>query len=330
MSDRAKILILRFSSIGDIVLTTPVIRCLHEQKNARIHFLTKSAYAPIVSANPNVEKVWSFTQKLEEVLQDLKEEDFDYIVDLHKNIRTTRVNLALKKPTLSFEKLNWQKWLMVNTKINFLPDVNIVDRYLGAVKELGVVNDGKGLDYFIPKEDKIKLKQLLPKGVSTYAALVIGAAHATKRMPVEKWIELCDQLPGTLVLIGGPDDREVAETIVEKSEASIINTCGQLSIHQSASIIQQAQQVITHDTGMMHIAAAFQKPILSIWGNTIPAFGMYPYYPKDMDRNISFEAEDLACRPCSKIGFEECPKDHFDCMNQIDIKAISQQFKRIR
>jgi ADP-heptose:LPS heptosyltransferase len=96
-----------------------------------------------------------------------------------------------------------------------------------------------------------------------------------------------------------------------------------LSLEGSAAVLRQAALVITHDTGMMHIAAAFQKKILSIWGNTVPALGMYPYYgPANPDQNTSFEVEGLSCRPCSKIGHQACPKGHFHCMNRQDVGKI--------
>ena len=104
--------------------------------------------------------------------------------------------------------------------------------------------------------------------------------------------------------------------------AHVVNLCGALSLYQSASFVRQAAKVATHDTGLMHIAAAFRKEMVSIWGNTVPKFGMYPFYPDGMDRNTTIEVQGLSCRPCSKIGHKRCPEKHFRCMNALDIAQI--------
>lgn len=312
-----KILIVRFSSIGDIVLTTPVVRCLRLQLNAEIHYLTKENYQNILISNPYIYKVWTIKTSISEVQKELKKEQFDYIIDLHKNLRTLHLRLVLKSKFLAFEKLNFQKWLITKFKINRLPNVHIVDRYLETVNSLGVKNDGKGLDYFIPKKDIISLNEYS----NTFTtAFVIGAAHATKRLPVEKIITICKtilkQKNHTILLLGGKEDAKNGEQIEKAIQHNISNLCGKLNLNQSASIIQQADKVITHDTGLMHIAAAFQKEIISVWGNTIPAFGMYPYV--DASKFKIVEVENLSCRPCSKIGHQTCPKGHFKCMANID------------
>jgi ADP-heptose:LPS heptosyltransferase len=321
-----KILVIRFSSIGDIVLTTPVIRCLHEQIDAEVHFLTKDSFRTIVDPNPFIKKVYSIKKELSEVIDELKKEDYDYVIDLHKNLRSLQVKRALKAKSHSFYKLNFEKWLMVNFKMDRLPNIHIVDRYLQTVASLGVVYDGKGLDYFIPAEMKIDATQFLAdklKGKQTkFIAFAIGAAHATKRLPTEKIIEICQKINLPVVLLGGPGDKETAIEIQKAVGDSVINTCGELKLHESASLVRQAHKVITHDTGMMHIAAAFDKDIISIWGNTIPEFGMYPYYPNGKNKNITIEVNGLSCRPCSKIGYQKCPKGHFKCMNLINLEKV--------
>lgn len=317
-----KILLIRFSSIGDIVLTTPVIRCLKQQLNGELHYLTKDAYASILEPNPYVDQVWTIKKRVGEVKAKLKAENFDYIIDLHNNIRSRQVKWVLRAKAYTFDKINWQKWLMVNFKINRLPEVHIVDRYLQPAMKLGVQNDGKGLDYFIPTEQEVNIQEQFQID-GNYIAFAIGAAHATKRLPIDKIIEICHQVQLPVLLLGGPAEKEEGAFIAEKAGKHVLNTCGQLKLHQSASVVRQAYKVITHDTGMMHIAAAFQKEILSIWGNTIPEFGMYPYYGNQKDRNTIFEIQNLSCRPCSKIGHETCPKGHFKCMELQNAKVIS-------
>lgn len=331
--NKPKILIIRFSSIGDIVLTTPVVRCLKQQLGAEIHFLTKKSFRSIIDANPYVDRVYAIQSKPKEVLAELVNERYHFVVDLHHNLRSLRVKLALGVYSKSFHKLNFKKWLLVRLKINRLPDVHIVDRYLDTVAKLGITNDGQGLDYFIPPEQEVNLADVCSwqgeradwrRAVTTgaYTAVIIGAAHATKRMPPTKLLELCQAIPGAILLLGGPDDQATGESIAAAIGARIINTCGRFSLHQSASLVRQAQKVVTHDTGLMHIAAALRKPIVSIWGNTVPAFGMYPYLPAGAPPAAIVEVNDLPCRPCSKIGFNQCPQGHFRCMQQIDPTAV--------
>ncbi len=316
-----KILVIRFSSIGDIVLTTPVVRCLKKQLGAEIHFLTKKNFEKIVASNPNIDRVFSIEKDISEVVNDLKSMNYDFVIDLHKNLRSWQVKRQLGVKSLSFQKLNIQKWLMVNFKINYLPNKHIVDRNLETVAVLGVKNDGAGLDYFIPKHDEVELSDYISfEGDDrSFIAFAIGAAHATKRLPAEKIIEICDKIKLPIVLLGGKEDMENADLIYSKSSSYIVNLVGKLNLNQSASVVRQAPKVITHDTGLMHIAAAFQKEIISIWGSTVPEFGMTPY-TKDSE---IIEVKGLSCRPCSKIGFDKCPKGHFKCMQMIDTLAVA-------
>ena len=156
-----------------------------------------------------------------------------------------------------------------------------------------------------------------------YIALVIGAAHSTKRLPAAQLIKLAAQIQLPVIILGGKDDLPTAEAI-HAALPHLYNACAKFSLHQSASIVRQAYKVVTHDTGLMHIAAAFCRPIATIWGNTIPEFGMYPYYPAKADVTyFSAQVNNLSCRPCSKIGYDNCPKKHFRCMTSQDLQAIA-------
>lgn len=257
-----------------------------------------------------------------DVLPDLKKESYDFIIDLHKNFRSKGIIFYLRKPVSSFSKINVNKWLIVNFKINKLPPVHIVDRYFQAVDKLGVKNDGKGLDYFIPKKDEVDLKTLPKLFQNGYVGWVIGGMHYTKMFPEEKIIEACGKINKSIVLLGGKNDFEKGERIRNFVGEKIFNACGKYSINQSASLVKQADKIITNDTGLMHMAAAFKKEIISLWGNTIPEFGMYPYMPGDEQKSHILEVKNLSCRPCSKLGFEKCPKKHFDCMEKIEVDKL--------
>lgn len=327
-----KILVLRFSSIGDIVLTTPVVRQLKTQvPGAQVHFATKPAYRQLLEANPYVDRLHLLSGSLSELVRELRAEQFDFIVDLHNNLRTRIIRLQLPGvPGRAFDKLNWQKYLLVRFKINRLPPLHIVDRYRAAAAPLGIQDDGAGLDYFIPPAQEVDVAAALPPGFRPghYVAVAIGAQHATKRLPLEKLIELMQNLaPRPVVLLGGPEDEPAGQAVVQAMQQSftcsiapslIYNGCGQFSLHQSASLLRQAQFVVSPDTGLMHIASAFRKQVFSVWGNTVPEFGMYPYRtPFEV-----LEVPGLACRPCSKIGFAQCPQGHFKCMREQQLARV--------
>ena len=319
-----KILIIRFSSIGDIVLTTPIIRCLKQQlKDAEVHFITKKQFGGILESNPYVDKLYTIEKNISEATKDLKKENYDFVIDLHHNLRSALAKATIGKKSKSFHKLNLEKWLMVNLRINKLPNTHIVDRFFETVKSLEVKNDGKGLDYFIPEKDEVNIKTLPAEFHNGYIGFVIGARCMTKQLPKEKIISICKKISMPIVLLGGKEDFEKGEAIkLQVSSHKILNACGKYNLHQSASLVNQAKKIITHDTGLMHIAAAFKKEIVSVWGNTIPEFGMYPYYGKSEVRSQKSEVKSLSCRPCSKLGFAKCPKGHFKCMNEINEEEI--------
>lgn len=316
---KKKFLLIRFSAIGDIVLTSPVIRCIKQQLGAEIHFLSKNAYRPILATNPYIDKIYTIKKRVGEVASQLRQEQYDSIIDLHKNLRSflVKLNLPFTK-SYSFNKLNFEKWLLVNFKINRLPKKHLVDRYFEALQPLGIQNDGAGLDFFLHQSDQA-LPVTLPR---EFTAVVIGAGRNTKAPTIQKWIAIIKGCSEAIVLLGGPAEKEKAAKLIEacslEIRSTITNLVGQINLQQSAYCIQQADKVITGDTGLMHIAAAFHKPIVSIWGNTVPAFGMYPYYGAQVDQNRVVEVKGLACRPCSKIGFDVCPQGHFKCMEKID------------
>lgn len=327
-----KILILRFSSIGDIVLTTPVIRAVKTQlPDAVVHFCTKKEYEFLLTENPYLDKIHTLDDNLTHLVKQLKAEQYDFILDLHHNLRTFFIRNVLRTEAGIVDKLNVKKWLMTNFKIDLLPKRHIVDRYMDAVAPLGVTTDDLGLDYYIPHKDHVEMEWLPRAYQHGFVALVIGAKYATKRLPQDRIIELCDRINKPIVLLGGSAEAATGEAVEAffkrhttpdqyteglkqlGKDAIVFNACGKFNFNQSASMVKQARWVFTHDTGLMHVAAAFKKEIFSIWGSTIPDFGMYPYRTKF----TIFENKKLSCRPCSKLGFGQCPKGHFKCMKEV-------------
>ncbi|CAN5869501.1 glycosyltransferase family 9 protein [soil metagenome] len=321
-----KILVIRFSSIGDIVLTTPVFRCIKKQlPETELHFVTKNNFKIVTANNPYIDKFFYLEDDLSATIKQLKKEKYDYVVDLHNNVRSFRIKRALKKRSFTVDKLNIEKFLLTNLNINIMPSEHITERSLDTVSSLGIVDDGSGLDYFIPKKDTVNEHDIPTAHSAGFIAIVIGATYNTKKLPVHKLQELCYRVDHPIILLGGKEDSNDGAMIASVDPVKIYNACGKFNLNESADLVRQAKLVVSHDTGLMHIAAALQKPIITIWGNTTPVFGMYPYYGNSSPLKFdSVEVSALRCRPCSKIGYNKCPLEHFNCMEKQDIDSLVQ------
>jgi ADP-heptose:LPS heptosyltransferase len=319
-----RILVIRFSSIGDIILTTPVYRCLKMQSECTIHVLTKQSFASALEANPYIDRIITIQKSVKEVRQLLKDQKYDLVLDLHSNIRSMRAKFHADARNIAFNKLNFKKFLLTKFHLNLLPDVHLVDRYMETVKDIGIVNDGAGLDYFIPERDQVNLSEFTDMNLeSGFVAVTVGAQHYTKVLPIEHLSEVLDGLKMPILLLGGKQEATRGEVLAEKQK-NIVNLCGKLNLNQSADVVRQSSVVMAHDTGLMHMAAAFKKPIVSIWGSTIPGFGVAPYYGNLSITSALFEVNGLPCRPCTKFGKSSCPKGHFKCMKNQDLPGITK------
>lgn len=321
-----KFLVIRFSSIGDIVLTTPAIRCLKQQvANAEVHFLTKEIFKTVTEGNPYIDKFFYFKEDLPTLIKALKLEHYDYIIDLHHNFRTQRIKWALHAKVLTYDKERFAKFLLTKFHINKMSGRHIVDRCLDTLLPLGVKNDEKGMDYFIPPHCEIKMEDLPMPHLVGYVAIVIGASYYTKKLPIHKLQELCKIFQYPIILVGGKEDFNEAEQIASVDTIRVYNACGKYNLHESADIVRKSKLVISHDTGLQYIACAFNKPVLAIWGGTSPLLDVEPYYANgNKDRYQNILVAGLTCQPCSNFGTKTCPKKHFKCMEDQDIDAIVQ------
>ncbi|GAB3504120.1 glycosyltransferase family 9 protein [Spirosoma knui] len=326
MAASTKLLILRFASIGDIVLTTPVVRCVKQQlAQTEVHFCTGQDYQPLVAYNPYIDKCHYLNGNLYQLIRQLRAEQFDYVIDLQNTWLTGLIKAALGVRSFSVETLSLRRWLYVRWKINAMPTQHVVDRYMATLHELGIKNDEKGLDYFIPYKDQVETDWLPPTHQHDFVAYAIGGQHLTKRLPVRRIIELCRKINHPVVLLGDKADRPQGEAVVQVlGSRYVYNACGQFNINQSASLIQRARVVFCHDTGLMHIAAAFGKKVYSIWGSTTPQLGNYPYKTP----YVRLEKQGLACRPCSPSGFNNCPMKHFRCMNDLSFDFEIKELRK--
>lgn len=318
-----KILIIRLSSIGDILLTTPLLRCLRKaHPKAEVHYLTFDKNKDLLACNPHIDQVISFQKTLFQTYQLLKSNRYDYIIDLHNNMRSTVLKNLLFVKYATLKKENYLKNRIVLFKNKTIHVSHIVSRYIDTAKALNVVEDHLGLEFYFP-DTFIEPPLLREK----YIVVVAGALKNTKQLPIQKLIDICKNVKIKMVLLGGKDEISRGSQLCSEIGDQIINLCGKTNFFESAFYIKNASLVLTHDTGMMHLASAFKKIIFSVWGNTVPAFGMSPYKPNA--QNVIYEVENISCRPCSRIGYAECPKKHFDCMQKQDTARIASDINAI-
>ncbi|MDR6784926.1 ADP-heptose:LPS heptosyltransferase [Pedobacter africanus] len=307
--------------MGDIIYTTPVVRCLKQQlPNCEIYFLTKPEFKYIYQNNPYLTGLLTLKPSLKDTIKEIKGEKFDLIIDLHRNLRSTIIKLKTGIRSSTYKKDHLNKWLVLKFKWNkLISSKHLVERYLETVEFLGVKNDNKPIDYYIAKD--YQLSDFLPEThQQKFIAFVIGATHFTKRLPNEKIIDICRGINLPVVLLGGNDVKENAAVITAAIGTQVYSTCGKTNLDQSVFLVSKAHKVIGFDTGLTHISEAFDKPLASIWGGTTPELlGVQPYKITD---SLIIE-EDLDCRPCSKFGLEKCPLGHFKCMKNINTEIIA-------
>ncbi|MBM3164230.1 MAG: glycosyltransferase family 9 protein [Bacteroidetes bacterium] len=312
-----KILVIRFSAIGDVLLTFPVLQGLNDKfPTAEIFFLTKHEQLPLLQLLPFEVKGLELQKSISDTAKVLKHHRFDQIIDLHNNLRTLLLQWSMFRFQWSrVKKHNAAKWCMTRfkTKNTWVP--SIVERYAKAAKvEL------------MGKRMVLNLDHAAPLSLPTkYAVWVLGAKFKTKQFPLEKirqTLALCD-VP--IILLGGEEELTMASSLSQEFPR-LINLVGKADFFQAALLLSRAKLVVTNDTGMMHLTSFYNLPMLCLWGNTVPGFGMGPY---GCDKVEHFQVTDLSCRPCSKIGYQECPKGHFKCMMQQDSTLLAARISAI-
>jgi len=316
-----KVLIIRFSSIGDIILTTPVLRCLKLQTGVEVHYLTKKSFSGLLQHNPHVDAVNCIDKEIgAELIEKLKTEQFDFIVDLHGNWRSLRIKKALGLPSKTFAKLNLQKWLLIHLGIDLMPRQHVADRYLDTLIHLGVSNDHRGLDYFMAPETNVDVDFNKP-----FIAWSIGGSFTPKKLAAVQVADVCNKLDLPVFLLGGSQDVNEADAIIEAcGKQNVQSFCGKLSLDQTALLIKNSRVLLSNDTGLMHIGAAFKKSIISFWGCTKPSLGFAPYAADSSSVQLLSETSK---RPCSKHG-KSCKYNALGCIKSIDSDKILRVLKQ--
>lgn len=332
-----KILIVRLSSIGDIVLTTPVVRALRRRfPSAEIHYLVKAAYAGLVSENPNLDAVITFPdhariKDLRRLLVRLRANRYDLCIDLHRSWRTAILRRLLAGRWLTYRKHVVRRALYVVTKNERLALPPAVERYFRAVAPLGLSDDGRGTELHLPATVVWQTTTLLRQAgwaPGPTVGLVPGAGYFTKRWPPERFAELAVRLHaavGSQILVFGSEaDRAAAETIVGAVGEGGLNLAGRLSLMESVAALDCCDLVVANDTGLMHAADALGKNLVAIFGSTTSGLGFFPHGC----RAVVVEAE-VPCRPCSHLGRGRCPKGHFRCMEAISVSQVERAALRL-
>ena len=314
MFEQLKILIIRLSSIGDIVLTTPLIRCLKQQKEAQIHYLTKNSYLEVIKNNPYIDKTFTLEKQDVHTINKLKKEHYDYVIDLQNNLRSYKVKKVLHATTYTVSKQNIKRYILIYFGANLLKN-HVVDRYFKTIEKLNIENDKKGVDYFIDKKTMVEFNIN-----QKYISWSIGGAYNNKKLSINQVCEVSNSINIPIVLIGGEKEKKDAKAIIDKSEnKNIISFCGEISLEESAYLIKHSNLFLTNDTGTLHIATAFNVPLLSFWGCTKPSLGFSPYSPKNVSKMI---VPNNSNKPCSKHG-KYCRFNEKGCVKTIDTQQIN-------
>lgn len=312
-----RVLVIRLSSIGDILLTTPIVRALKATfQGAQIDFLTKPNFAPLLEGNPALTTIFA-TENIE------PKQPYDLVVDLQHSL-TSRKYHRLGEKAVCYQKENWKKFLLVNFKVNLYREYeSVVERYAKSLAPFGIRLDEKGCEVFLNHEEMSFGKKHRTTGTPVLA-VCFGARHFTKRFPPERFANALNRLLEKnaidIWLLGGKEDAPIADEILSnmRSKSSVKNFSGRHNLRETAAMLAQADAVLSNDTGLMHLASAFQKSMVVLFGSSVKEFGFLPY--KSAFQLL--EVEGLKCRPCSHIGRDSCPKSHFKCMRDISEERL--------
>lgn len=306
-----------------MVLTTPIARCLKNQKKATVHYLIKEKFKEVIQENPNIDKVFIHKKG---VSKKLSKEKYDYIIDLQNNLNSYKIKTKLREvKKLTVNKENIKKWLLVNIGIDLLKKQHVVDRYFKTIKRLNITNDNKGLDFFIDSSYKIDNNKIPINLKEPYIAWAVGASYKNKILSSKQIINVCNELNQPVLLLGGKLDFLLGQKITtETTNKQVYNLCGKLSLKDSSFLVKNSRLFLTNDTGLMHIASAFKKKIISFWGCTKPSLGMYPYFADPQSKQVVFNPKKP---PCSKLG-NRCKHSKKGCISNIDSKVIYKEIQK--
>ena len=341
-----KTLIIRFSSIGDIALSSLLVRTLHQRfPSARIDFVIKSEFAELVAHNPYLTQVYALPVggtfgDLHRLRSTIKPSSYDLIIDIHDSLRSRFLSIGAQR-VVRINKRKLARFLLVHTSWDTYrfwggaPSVAL--RYLEPVQHLDVKDDGNGLEIHLPAEARLRAATIVQQvGIvpaDRVLAVCPGAKHGNKIWLAERFAEVATRASreagAALVLLGGRDDAERCaeiETAIRRSapHATVTNLAGSLSLLETAAVMERCTAVVTNDSGLMHLAACCKRSVVAVFGPTVRQFGFFPFGTE----NSVVEHPHLSCRPCTHIGLPQCPRKHFRCMEEIGADQVYENVRR--
>lgn len=335
-----KILVIRLSSMGDILLSTPLLRQIKARYDkSEIDYVVKKRFADLLRFNPYINRLLEFDEgdmqnDLGALRKQLKVKRYDAVLDLHNNWRSNYLRLGLNaKYTKQIHKDKLRQICLVYMKKNRYGTITSVPfRYLQVGRDLEIADDGKGLEIYWDHECENEVKDLFRKknfdGESrSYICIAPGAGFFTKRWPVEYFqslVKMIQQQSGDkVVIMGGTEDRYLHD--IFPSGDRVLNLSGELKLLHSAVILSRAKGLVVNDTGLMHMATAVNTPVVAIFGCTVEELGFFPFRGK----SCVVQVEKLYCRPCSHIGRKKCPENHFRCMREIQPERVCNELIKL-
>ena len=325
-----RILAVRFSSIGDVILTTPLYRAIRARHpGAHLTVVTKRATAPLLEGNPAIDRVVPLEpgEGISALAARLGD-DYTYGLDLHGSLRSRALRWLVAARWRGYRKRAAARWALIHLKRNWYGAVHpVTERYFEAARDLDIRPDGRPPEVFVPADTDAAMVDWLAerKIPERFAVLAPGAAHATKRWPVERWSALARALAADgigVVTVGGAEDRASAEAVAAAAGALGASAAGSTTLMQTAALLRRSAVVASGDTGVMHLATAVNTPVVALFGPTVRPFGFFPY----TDRASVLERA-LDCRPCSAHGGAACPLGHHNCMREITVDAVQQSVR---
>jgi len=316
------ILLVRFSSLGDVLLTTPLIRALRTRHPAAtITALTKQVWAPLLSANPHLDHVVSLApgQSLVPLARAIRAAGFSHRLDLHASVRTRVLRLLVPGAWTGYNARRRERRALIREQRDIYRDrVPVAERYFEAARGLDVAPDGRPAELFISPAAEARAEEWLSRAAADDRPLTIlapGAAHATKRWPLPAWCALASALVargGAVVVVGAAADRPAGLAIAAAAGGLGYCAAGELDLQATGALIRQAVAVVSNDSGAMHLATAVGTPVVALFGPTVEAFGFFPYRAR-----ARVLQRELPCRPCSSKGGPRCPMGHHRCLGEI-------------
>jgi heptosyltransferase II len=332
-SNPPNVLAVRFSSIGDILLTTPLLRAIrHRHPGARITVLTKQAYVPLLSHNPHVNRIIGFApgRSVASMAAELRSGGYTHHLDLHGSLRSLTLRALVPGTWSGYPKHRVARAVLIRTKRNLYRDRRPVpERYFSAARALDVSPDGRPPEFFLSAEaEREACVWLSSTGWAERRPVVTvapGAAHATKRWPVEHWRALISELGANgfdVAIVGGPDDRALGRLLAGQ-HPRVASAAGSLGLQATGALLRRSVALVSGDTGVMHMATGVGTPAVSIFGPTVTPFGFAPYTPRAAVVELA-----LSCRPCSSHGGPRCPLGHHRCLVDIAPALVYEAFRR--